>query len=51
MDQQYTKAVLSLLAEYKMQHEIEVQIEGNKDTEDYVTQWQEFITTKKGRRI
>jgi hypothetical protein len=32
-----------------MQRKIEVQIEGDKDIEDHVTQWQEFITIKKGQ--
>jgi hypothetical protein len=32
-----------------MQSKIEVPIEGDKDIEDHVTQWQEFITIKKGQ--
>jgi hypothetical protein len=49
IDQLYTKVVLSLLTEHKMQSKIEVTIEGNKDIEDHVTQWQEFITIKQGQ--
>jgi hypothetical protein len=48
-DQQYTKVVPSSLIEDKMQRKIEVQIEGDKDIEDYVTQWQEFTTFKQGQ--
>ena len=32
-----------------MQRKIEVQIEGDKDIEDHVTQWQEFTTIKQGQ--
>jgi hypothetical protein len=44
IDQQYTKVVSSPLIEDKMQQKIEVPIEGDKDIEDHVTQWQELIT-------
>jgi hypothetical protein len=49
IDQQYMKVVLSSIIEDKMQHKIEVQIEGDKDIEDHVTQWQEFTTIKQGQ--
>ncbi len=49
IDQQYMKVVPSLQIEDKMQRKIEVPIEGDKDTEDHVTQWQEFITIKQGQ--
>ena len=45
----YTKVVPSSLIEDKMQRKIEVQIEGDKDIEDHVTQWQEFTTIKQGQ--
>jgi hypothetical protein len=46
IDQQYMKVVPSSLIEDKMQSKIEVQIEGDKDIEDHVTQCQEFIRIK-----
>ncbi len=49
IEQQYTKVVPSSLIEDKMQRKIEVQIEGYKDIEDHVTQWQEFTTIKQGQ--
>jgi hypothetical protein len=49
IDQHYMKVVPSSLIEDKMQRKIEVPIEGDKDFEDHVTQWQEFITIKKGQ--
>ncbi len=49
IDQQYTKVVPSLLIEDTTQRKIEVQIEGDNDIEDHVTQWQDFTTFKRGR--
>ncbi len=49
IDRQYTKVVPSLLTEHKMQCKIEVPIEGDKNIEDHVTQWQEFISNKQGQ--
>jgi hypothetical protein len=49
IDQLYTKVVPGSLIEDKMQSKIEVLIEGDKDIEDHVTQWQEFTTIKQGQ--